>query len=201
MPSIESEDLKEPYSTEVQNNGLAMSGIKKIASFILTWKRKIAIIAFGHFIAKIIDLAFDYGLYVYVIAVYGPLKGGAYMMIALAIFALVQLKLYDWSGRDWLGFEALKELKEGEPEGFWAKKLSNIVKKGDIYAFFFLSYYYGPFCTSIYLRKGKYNGLKKRGWLIFLSSTVVCNAYWTIQIFASIEVVKYAWKNILKMYL
>ncbi len=151
---------------------------------------KIATIAAGHTMSLIINNWFDYGIYVPVIAYFGPVKGGGIMIVLSILINLILIYLYDKTGKDWLGFEMIKEGKEEA-----ASKLPNWLKKainaGDIMAFIGLSIY-DPFFATIYLRKieNKFNGLTKRDWIIFIIATILSNIGWTALVYSGISVFK-----------
>ena len=177
-------------------SGIAKTSVAVIAiywtnlrDFLVAKRNRIAEVALGHTVSKIIDSVFDYGIYIPVINYYGTIAGGTIMMFGLAGFALLELKFYNWSGRDWLGFETLKELKNNnEKVGLSLKVLVWALRKGDIAAFFALSIRYGPFSTTVYLRGSK--KLTKKDWVIFCLSTIVSNWWWVISITAAINVIK-----------
>lgn len=166
--------------------GTLWTNVRKL---VVAKRARIAEVALGHTASKIIDSVIDYGVYIPVINFYGTLIGGTIMMFFLAGFALLELKFYDWSGRDWLGFEALKKLKNSnEKVGLSLRMLVWALRKGDVAAFFALSIRYGPFSTTVYLRGNK--KLTKKDWKIFCLSTIVSNWWWVISVTAAIKVVK-----------
>lgn len=178
-------------------------GIKKIAADIAAWEKQIAIIALGHTFNAIFDWFFNNPLYGYVIERFG-LKDGYFIMTAASfLVCLAFIWFYDWLKVDWLGLEVAKEAQKFGP--IWIRNLniqSGIgrvlwwpfsrvilfllwaVNKGGLIAFTALSIYTDPFITTVYMRKGwgEYNGLTKRDWMIFLSSTFVSNAYWSVRV-------------------
>lgn len=174
-------------------NSIFSMAIAKVA----TKKRRITEVIAGHAVSKIIDLFFDYGVYTPVILLFGPIKGGIIMMLILALVGLLELRIYDRFGRDWLGFEAIKEFRNDETRTVAIKTrlLKWALRKGDVYAFFILSYYFGPFSTTVYLRKG-HTGLTKRDWIIFLLSTIVSNWWWVMSLTIVIETVKFTMRRI-----
>ena len=98
--------------------------------------------------------------------------------------------IYDHLKRDWFGFESLKEMKEEMNGGGAIRRLiQRFVRRGDWAAFLALSVVADPFMTTIYLRKGHYEGLTQRDKFIFSSSVIVSNAYWTLRWVAVGEIV------------
>ena len=120
---------------------------------------------------------FDYLLYPLVIYHYGVLLGGLVMTLVSFLVCLASFKFYDWSKRDWLGIEAIKSLKSGGASG-WARFAAWMLNKSEPVAAVFLSIKFDPFITTLYLRKGAYDGLSARDWRIFLFSLILGNAYW-----------------------
>lgn len=156
---------------------------------------RVATITAGHTMSLIINNWFDYGVYVPVIAYFGPIQGGIIMTILSFIVSLTLIYLYDKTGRDWLGFEMIKEQKNHLSKHL-NKFLRFMLRKSNIAAFIGLSVY-DPFFATIYLREkdNVYNGLSKRDWMIFISSTIISNIGWTTLVFGGVELIKiiYTW--------
>jgi len=118
--------------------------------------------------------------------------GGLAIMIPLSVVLNIGLlKLYDKTGKDWLGFEALKAGKDiavSDAPG-WLQK---IVKSSDILATTIILFY-DPLLATIYLRKigQAHKGMTSRDWRIFWLSTVLANVGWTSIVFGGISIVKY----------
>jgi len=70
------------------------------------------------------------------------------------------------------------------------------MQKSDPVIFLFLSIKFDPFITTAYLRKGRFSGMNKRDWKIFLSSVLISNAYWTLACFMGVTLFELGWKNI-----
>jgi hypothetical protein len=159
-------------------------------------KSRVAELAVGLSANQVIVWAFDYFIYPVVIYKFGILKGGIVMTLVSFVACLLSLWFYDWLKRDWLGIEAIKNLK-----GYGgAKKVGRftawVMKKSDPVVFLFLSINFDPFITTIYMRHGKYNGMTRRDWLLFTGSLILSNAYWTIFCFTGISLFEWAWKTI-----
>jgi hypothetical protein len=155
----------------------------KSADRPIRWKERIGLVAIGHTFKHFEEALFDFMLYPAAIAWLGAMKGGAVMMVFSAIMCYLYLRFYDWSGKDWFGFELLKEVRDGEEkQGCIAHFVQRLTQRGDWIAFFALSCYTDPFMTTVYMRKGTdaYNGLSARDWKIFWSSVVVANLWWTV---------------------
>jgi hypothetical protein len=173
---------------------------KRIAAFIAAQKKRIAVIGLGYTFGNIFDYVFNYGIYIPVVAMLGPIKGGVVMAIISASTCFLFIKFYDWLKQDWLGIEVAKEATEYGPtrirnfnvtsrigKFFWWPFSRIIlvilwaVKRGGIVAFFALSMYTDPFVATVYFRKESFGGLKKRDWMIFFASLLVGDLYWTLR--------------------
>lgn len=143
---------------------------------------------------------FDYLLYPFVIYQAGILKGGIVMTFLSFIVCILIMKFYDWSKRDWLGIEAIKEIKTYKGTRKIGRFTSWIMKKSDPVIFLFLSIKFDPFITTAYMRHGanQFNGMSKRDWKIFISSLILSNAYWTLACYMGISLVEWGLKTISK---
>lgn len=159
-------------------------------------KYRIAELAVGITTKDLTDRAFDYLLYPFVIYHLGILKGGIIMTFFSFIACLLTMKFYDWSKRDWLGIEAIKSLKGYEGSKKIGKVTAWIMKKSDPVIFVFLSIHYDPFITTAYLRKGKFSGMNKRDWMIFMGSLFLANTYWTLACYMGITLFEWGWKTL-----
>jgi|GEM_PF-326183 len=180
----------------------------KAAAKLAAQKERIATLALGNSVFWAIELAFNYGLYIPVIAgtvaIFGEFPGLLYGWVTMTMLSFLAcygiLKFYDWSKRDWLGIEVAKDVRDFGPD--WIKKrqaksllgkilwwpFSKLIffilwalKKGGFIAFFALSIFFDPFTTTVYFRRGQFNGLTGRDWCIFVSSVLVGNTYWTFR--------------------
>lgn len=142
------------------------------------------------------DRAFDYLLYPFVIFKLGILKGGIVMTFLALIANIMTLSFYDWSKRDWLGIEAIKDLKTYSGKKMIGRFTSWILQRSDSVIFLFLSLRYDAFTTTVYMRQGKFNGMKGRDWTVFMGSLLLSNAYWTLACYMGITIFEWAWKAI-----
>jgi hypothetical protein len=142
------------------------------------------------------NFVFDYVLYPTVVYKFGVLIGGALMTLLSFLICLILLQFYDWAKHDWLGIEAIKNIKEYKGDKRIGQFTSWVMKKGDSIAFLFLSLRFDPFITTAYMRHGKYNGMSKRDWKIFTGSLLISNVYWTLACYMGITVFEWAWKTI-----
>lgn len=148
----------------------------------IRWKERIGLAFIGHVGKNIEETLFDYALYPAVIAWLGAVVGGAVMTVLSALFCYLYILAYDWSGKDWFGFEMMKEMRDGgEHESRAWRVVQRVARKGDWAAFLALSVYADPFFTIIYMRRGvgTYSGLSSRDWKIFWGSVLVANLWWT----------------------
>lgn len=56
--------------------------------------------------------------------------------------------------------------------------------------------HYDAFTRTIYLRHGKYNGMTKRDWAIFMTSLILGNAYWTLACYMGLTLFEWGWKAV-----
>jgi uncharacterized membrane protein len=161
--------------------------------FLKNKKRKMAMIGFGHLAMALINYPFDYILYPYAIWKLGILKGGILMTILSFVSCYIFMLFYDWSKKDWLGIETIKNVKEYNGKSLMGRISSWTLKRGDLAIMVFLSINFDPFITTAYMRKGveKYEGMNSRDWKIFVLSATIANAYWTLVAFLGVSVIEY----------
>ena len=151
----------------------------------------------GHAVNAVLVYGFDYVLYPFVIWRLGLVCGGIVMAATSLVTCLLTLWFYDWSGRDWLGIEAVKQLRDAEAKGRWRRALAWMLAKGDLPACVALSIYTDPFITTACLRRGAYNGMSPRDWRIFFLSWLIANGWWSLACFGGVEAVSHLWRWIL----
>lgn len=188
--------------------------LEKIKKTIAGNKKRAATLAVGHTFGETIAHIFNYWIYIPVVAIFGLLTGGL-IMIALSLALNYSILLfYDWSKTDWLGIELLKETNFGpdfleriRKKSIFAQilwwpfhQIFRLVQwahhKGGLAAFFVLSMYTDPFTTTVFLRREKFSGLRKKEWVIFLSSTIFGNFYWTLRTALIILIAKFGFKEL-----
>ena len=163
--------------------------------------RRIGTIAIGHVAKKGEEFLFDWVLYSFVVYtctdIWGPIWGSVYAFVIMAwLSAWVcewYIKIYDRMKVDWLGFEALKDIREMESGAGWFTGLiARMLRKGKIPAFFALSLYGDPFMVTIYFRdrKRRYNGMGWKDYAVFTPAVIISNAYWTLRWAAVIEIAR-----------
>lgn len=150
----------------------------------------------GHTVNAVMVYGFDYVLYPFVIWKMGLIHGGVLMSVLSLVTCLLTLWFYDWSKRDWLGIEAVKQLRDGEAKTRLRRWLAWALAKGDIPACIALSLYSDPFITTACLRRGAFQGMSTRDWRIFFASWFISNGWWILACFGGIEFLKGLWKLI-----
>jgi len=148
------------------------------------WKERVGTMAVGHTAKQVEEFLFDYVFYPAMIAWFGGVIGGLIATASSAFECWLFILFYDWSKRDWLGLELLKEVRDGGEQTLFQR----IARKGNWLAFLVMSFTSDPFVTTVYMRKGAeaYNGLSSRDWKIFWASVVVGNVGWTIVVTTAI---------------
>ena len=116
----------------------------------------------------------------------------AMSLISLLVCWLT-MKFYDWSQRDWLGIEAIKSLKEYDGPNRLGRALGWIMRQSDPVACVLLSLRFDPFIVTVYLRRGRFGGMTRRDWRIFLLSWLIGNAWWSIVVFTGLSAVQWLW--------
>lgn len=170
-----------------------MSGIlKKIAAKLAAQKERIAILVIGLFGNKIMNLTVNYVIDPFLLVRYGLLKGGIAVMIFSFIICFATILFYDWAKKDWLGIEMIKGIKEYEGMSPIGRAIKWLLRKGDKVALIGLSILTDPFITLVYLRRGAhlYNGMSRKEWAIFLTSTFISNLWWVLVVSGGIQTVR-----------
>ena len=134
---------------------------------------------------------YDYVVVSFLLWKFELIKGGIMVFILSSIVDLLTLKFYDWFKKDWLALETLKDLQTHK--GFVGKVFTFVHDKTAVVSVILLSFVVNPFVITTYMRKGafEYNGMTKRDWIIFVSSSVISNGYWIIIVGCGVEIVKY----------
>ncbi|NTU66989.1 MAG: hypothetical protein HGB08_03635 [Candidatus Moranbacteria bacterium] len=156
--------------------------LKAIASVFVAQKKRLSIIGVGLSVNWITDHLFDFVLYPYVVLEYGMVKGGIIMSLASFLICWLIMLFYDWSKRDWLGIETLKEAREYRGTSKLRLWIAKTVRNNRLFLILVLSINFDPFITTAYMRRGanRYDGMKSGDWMIFLSSWFIANLYWTV---------------------
>lgn len=154
---------------------------------------KLVTFGVGLLIKKSLDYAFDYLLYPAALIFLGYLWGGIAMTIASVPLNLLVIRAYDGAKRDFLLLETLKHLRATESSHRGKRLLAAVLSKGDVVAIFVLSWIEDPIVVTLYLRRGAetFDGLSRRDWAIFWTSTLVSNLMWISSLISVIEIFKY----------
>ena len=160
---------------------------------IKTKGAKMATFGAGVAIKRGIDYGFDYGLYPMALLWLGYFWGGVLMTAASVVLNLSVIRAYDWSKKDWLLLETLKDLKDRSDGNGASGVVSRVLQWGDIPAFFLLSWIEDSIVVTLYLRHGahRFNGLSRRDWMIFWASTVVSNLFWIASLASVLEIIRW----------
>lgn len=140
---------------------------------------------------------YDYVVVSFLLIYFGLTEGVAITMALSMLIDLGTLKFYDWFKKDWLALETLKDLQN--KKNFWGKLFNYVHDKNAFITVVVLSLTSNAFIVTAYMRRGsfQYNGLTKRDWNIFLSSSLLTNLYWVFLIAGGIEIIKYLYKAII----
>jgi len=174
---------------------------KYIIFFKAVWakRQRFIILLVGITVNSVIfNYAYDYLFYPFVIWKLGVVNGAMVMIPLSTLVCYLLLLFYDWSKKDWLGLESIKQVREYGGSSKAGKFFSFILKKGDLAAMILLSLQFDPFITTAYMRhgSGQYNGLSARDWKIFFSSVVISNSFWVAVTYGGITAVQNIWKMI-----
>ena len=137
---------------------------------------------------------YDYVVVSFILIYFGFLKGIVIVVILSMAIDLATLKFYDWLKKDWLALETLKEMEH--KKHFFGRLLNFVHNKSVFVTVVVLSLTSNAFVVTTYMRKGAnlYNGLTKRDWAIFVSSSLLINVYWVFIIGGGIEIIKRLFK-------
>lgn len=189
-----------------------MSAKNRFVAYLESRRIRLSHIALGRSLKYCFDWSFDNPFYIWLLYRYGVLSGGA---LATSLSVLINLLLVLWYERvkkDWLGVNVVEAIKADGHR--LTSKLSSVhllvrlvfwfpmqifrlviwcLKKNDGAAFFALSLYTDPFETTTFLRHGRFDGLKRRDWLVFVGSCLVANGYWTLRSLIVLESLRGLW--------
>jgi hypothetical protein len=161
---------------------------------ISTSKERIAILGIGLLANWLMVNGFNLLLYPFIIWKLGILNGGFVMTILSFLVCYATLLFYDWSKKDWLGIETIKDVKNYDGSKKVGKLTAWIMQKSDPVIFLFLSIKFDSFITTAYMRQGKYSGMGKREWAIFMGSLLISNIYWILACYMGISLFEWGWK-------
>ena len=159
-------------------------------------KNRLGELALGHTANLISVWAFDFGLYPLVIYFLGLGWGFVVMAILSFLLCWLTMKFYDWSKRDWLGIEAVKGLKDYDGPSRSRRLLAWVLQKSDPVACALLSVKFDPFIVTIYLRRGRFGGMTRRDWRIFILSWLIGNVWWSLACFGGVNLLQWLWAGV-----
>ena len=165
---------------------------------------------------------FDNILYVAAIAIWGPVFGGGVMTVIAMGITFCFMLFYERGRTDWLGVNAVEEIRR---DGFrWVRTLESseyrsriirhlvqiivfiprqlsrlvlfLLRQGDVVAFLVLSIQTDPFITTAFLRHGRFDGLRRRDWIIFAASGLLSNFYWTLRSWGIVIILQFFLRHV-----
>ncbi len=157
------------------------------------FKKRVTELGLGHSVNLITVWGFDYVLYPLVIFWLGLAWGFVVMAMLSFLVCWLTMKFYDWSRRDWLGIEAIKDLKVYDGPSRARRWLAWVLRRTDFVACILLSIKFDPFIVTTYLRRGHYGAMDARDWRIFLLSWLIGNAWWSLLCYAGVESIVGLW--------
>lgn len=170
--------------------------MNRATAWFAAHRQRIGLIAIGHTANQAQVVLFDYLLYPAMLLWLDPLIGGGIMTVLSALFCWLLIILYRWSGRDWLGLELVRDLRDGpSPNHPLLRWTRAILRAGRMPALIMLSVRFDPFITTLYLRDGTpgHSGLSPQDWRVFWASVVISNLYWIGALSVLIELARGAW--------
>ena len=157
-------------------------------------------------------------VYPYAIWMYGPVLGGGCMALLATLICLVLTIVYEKGGKDLFGaaeFEQMKKAgltkirkidRRSKHSMFWfitkivlfpASRTFLVslwlIKKNPFLEVVGLSLNLDPFQTMVLLRRGRFNGLHKKDWIIFFTSAAISQGYWIIRNWLLVLIIQGIW--------
>lgn len=175
------------------------------AATIAAKKNQLLTLGAGWTFDRATNMTIEYLIYPAVIDHFGLFSGGGIMIVGCTILNLILFKVYDWTKKDWLGFEAAKKAaSEKENAGrvkrmaiwfmatremVYLMKFRIVAMLVELVVLFGMSVYSEPLKITLLMRKGahQYNGFGRRDWTIFIFSTVVSNATWATAVWGGLK--------------
>lgn len=113
----------------------------------------------------------------------GALLALLFILPMAAIMCRLYMIVYDWTGVDWLGFEAVKDLGNGKPNSWLSRLRARLIALGGPPAFVLLSVWKDAFVTTAFMRRKdqRYAGMTPHDWKIFWGSLLISVAFWTLR--------------------
>ncbi len=119
----------------------------------------------------------------------GFLVGAPIMFFASMLLCLVSLKFYDWSGKDWLGIETIKEARELR-NSRTSRLIAKLFKNSQRAQLVILSLAQEPFLVTVFLREGahRYGEMTNKDWKNFFISLFIGNGFWSVLCWSGIKI-------------
>jgi len=187
---------------------LCLSCVVYLVYKVTGQRKQAATVATGWIIFESVSALFDVILWPVVQNSWG-IYSLPFLFVAALVIDLTMLYFYQTSDEDWMGVDALEELKAKSMR--WEKMMFEhpnvlvriiaffpvrlysaamfLLRKNDVTAFVLLSGY-NPFLCTAFLMHGKRGKLGKTGWKIFLSSMFISFAVWVGVVQAGLELLK-----------
>lgn len=139
-----------------------------------------------------VDYFFDFFIYFWAVAQFGPLVGGGTVLMIGMIIDLVVLRLYDRGQYDLFGFEELKKLRDYDGTNIWRIKIAKILQKANLFTVIVLAFYSNPCLATIYMRPRdeKKRPMNLQDWMVFLVSFFVDIA-WILVVYGFVQLVPF----------
>jgi hypothetical protein len=137
-----------------------------------------------------VDYFFDFIIYFWAIAQFGPFIGGGSVLIVGIVIDLVVLHLYNRGQYDLFGFEELKKLRDYSGSDSWRIKIAKILKEANLLTVIALAFYSNPCLATIYMRPSdvKRRPMNLHDWMVFLVSFFV-DVVWIVIVYGFVQLV------------
>jgi hypothetical protein len=157
----------------------------------------------------------DNPVYLLVIAHEGLVTGGI-IMTAFTVFwnsaYVIFHEYHKRNGIDWLGLDGIDSMRQDLKERLLRSESSRsslamrillfipkgfirmvlwMLEKGDGFAFVALTVWTDSFVTLAYVRRGRTGTITAKDWGLFVLSTIISNAYWSIRSYGIVVVILY----------
>ena len=154
-------------------------------------RKRLVELAIGLSVNQAMVYVFDYLCYPFAIYRLGMFAGGVLMALFSLLVCLGSLWVYDLSKRDWLGIEAIRQIKQYEGGNRFTSFLARLMRRGDPVALLVLSIKFDPFITMLYMRKQNrtFATMAWSDWQMFMTSWVISNAYWIAICYLGVSVI------------
>ncbi len=162
-----------------------------MATSKVSWKKRIGIMLIGLTANQVTIQGFDSVLYPWVMGTQGFIIGLIIMLFLSALICLLTLKFYDWSSKDWIGIETLKEARELENSKA-NRIIARFFKKSQLVQLVILSVAQDPFIVTIFLREGahEYGKMTKKDWKNFFIALLISNLFWATVCWSGVRILE-----------